>query len=134
VLHCEGHRISGVDLFPYRIADTGLQLLYGSDDADFRRTLDALSAPLKSSSGPGRAWQAYLAYYGMAGFAGEVQGILDRMKTEPHKAAAMFRNRLTTMQHSELWRECLTGIMSGGEWKYPAGAWRMVEEYFTRKA
>lgn len=132
VLHCEGHRITEVDLFPYRISETGLQLLSGGDDSDFRRTLNALSAPLKTASGPGRAWQAYLAYYGMAGFTGEVQGIVDRMKTEPQKAAAMFRNRLTTMQHSELWRETLTGIMSGGKWKYPAGAYRMVQEYFSR--
>ena len=133
MLDCENNRITGVDFFPYRITDTGLQLLTGSDAADFRRTLAALSAPFKTGTGPARAWQAYLAYYGMAGFTGEVQGMLDRMTTEPQKAAAMFRNRLTTMQHSELWRECLTGIMSGETPKYPAGAYRMVEEYFTRK-
>ena len=134
VLQCENNRIAGVDLFPYRITDTGLQLLAGSADASFRRTLAAVSAPFKTAAGPARAWQAYLAYYGMAGFTGEVQGILDRMKTEPQKAAAMFRNRLTTMQHSELWKECLTGIMSGETPKYPPAAYRMVEEYFTRKA
>ena len=133
-LHCEGSRVAGVDLFPYRITDAGLRLLTGHDDASFRRTLAALSAPFRTASGPARAWGAYLAYYGMAGFTAEVQGILDRMKTEPQKAAAMFRNRLTTMQHSELWRECLTGIMSGETPKHPALARRMVEEYFTRKA
>jgi hypothetical protein len=36
------------------------------------------------------------------------------------------------MQHAELWRECLTGIMSGETPRYSATAWRMVEEYFTR--
>jgi poly-gamma-glutamate capsule biosynthesis protein CapA/YwtB (metallophosphatase superfamily) len=133
VLHGEDNRIAGVDLFPYRITDTGLELLTGSADASFRRTLAALSTPFKTALGPGRAWQAYLAYYGMAGFTSEVQGILDRMKTEPQKAAAMFRNRLTTMQHSELWKECLTGIMSAQTPKYPAGAHRMVEEYFTSR-
>ena len=44
-------------------------------------------------------------YYGVAGFTSEVLGILDRMKAEPQKGAAMFRNRVTTMQHAELWRE-----------------------------
>jgi poly-gamma-glutamate capsule biosynthesis protein CapA/YwtB (metallophosphatase superfamily) len=132
VLQCEGNRVAGVDLFPYRITDTGLRLLAGSEDAGFRRTLAALSSPFRTASGPARAWQAYRAYYGMAGFTGEVQGILDRMKTEPQKAAAMFRNRLTTMQHIELWRECLTGIMAGEPRKYPASACRMVEEYFSR--
>mgnify|MGYP001150396400 CR=1 FL=1 len=93
-----------------------------------------MSAPFKSEAGPARAWQAYVAYYGMAGFKAEVTGILSRMETEPQKAAAMFRNRLTTMQHSELWRDCLTGFMAGKPAAYPAGAHRMVEEYFTRKA
>ena len=133
-LHCEGNRIASVDLFPYGITDAGLHLLTGSSDASFRRTLAALSAPFKSASGPARAWQAYLAYYGISGFTSEVQGILDRMTTEPQKAAAMFRNRLTTKQHAELWREFLTGIMSGKAPKYAAGAYGMVEEYFTRKA
>jgi hypothetical protein len=69
----------------------------------------------------------------MPGFTAEVSGILERMKTEPQKAAAMFRNRITTMQHSELWRDCLTGIMTGETRRYPASAYRIVEEYFTRK-
>jgi len=131
-LDCEGPRITDVKLIPYGITDTGLHLLTGSGAADFRSTMAALSAPFRSASGPERAWQAYLAYYGMAGFTGEVQGILDRMTTEPQKAAAMFRNRLTTMQHSELWRECLTAVIAGETPKGPASAQRMVEEYFTR--
>jgi len=132
-LHCENNRITEVDLVPYGITDTGLHLLTGRDAADLRRTLAAVSAPFKTPSGPARAWQAYLAYYGLSGFTSEVQGILDRMTTEPQKAAAMFRNRLTTMQHAELWRECLTGIMSGETPRYSATAWRMVEEYFTTR-
>lgn len=133
-LHCEGDRVAEVDLFPYRITDEGLRLLMGSADAEFRRTLTALSTPFKTAAGPERAWQAWLAHYGQAGFVAEVEMILERMKAEPRKGAAMFRNRLTTMQHSELWKETLTGLVDGRVWKAPAGARAIVEDYFTRKA
>jgi poly-gamma-glutamate synthesis protein (capsule biosynthesis protein) len=54
------------------------------------------------------------------------------MRTEPKKGAAMFRNRLTTAQHVELWRTFLTSVIEGGRAASPREARRMVEEYFTR--
>ena len=59
-------------------------------------------------------------------------GILERMKTEPQKAAAMFRNRITTVQHSELWRDHLTAVMAGKPLSAPRAAARLVREYFTK--
>jgi poly-gamma-glutamate capsule biosynthesis protein CapA/YwtB (metallophosphatase superfamily) len=131
---CEDNRVESLALHPYVITSEGLRLMSRTEESDFRRTMADLSAPFKTDAGPGRAWQAYLAYYGMSGFTAEVSGILERMKTEPQKAAAMFRNRLTTMQHAELWRDCLTAAIDGVPAKYPASAYRMVEEYFTRRA
>ena len=128
----DGKKLAGVELHPYRILDTGLRRLDAREDAAFRKTMTALSRPFRTASGPGLAWRAYLAHYGAEGFAAEVSGILDRMKTEPRKAAAMFRNRLTTMQHMELWKDHLTATMAGGPTKYPRDASRMVEEYFSR--
>jgi poly-gamma-glutamate capsule biosynthesis protein CapA/YwtB (metallophosphatase superfamily) len=131
-LHFDGRVLAGVDLHPYRITDTGLRRLDAREGASFCRTLTALSRPFQTAEGPDRAWRAYLAYYGAAGFTGEVSGILDRMKTEPRKGAAMFRNRITTLQHSELWKTFLTATMGGGPARYPREASRLVEEYFTR--
>jgi len=141
----DGNRFARVDLHPYRITDAGLRRLDALQDAAFRKTMAVLSKPFRTASGPDRAWQAYLAHYGPSGFDTEVSGILERMKTEPQKAAAMFRNRLTTMQHVELWKDHLTATMAGGTSPHPRGpvgarhavpgqseASRMVEEYFTR--
>lgn len=132
-LTCERNRLTSLDVHPYRITEGGLRALNLEEAAAFRHALATVSRPFQTPSGPARAWRAYLAYYGLPGFTAEVSGILDRMKTEPQKAAAMFRNRLTTMQHSELWRDCLTGIMAGETLRYPASAYRTVEEWFTRK-
>ncbi len=131
-LQLQPDRISDMALYPYRITDTGLRRLEGREDASFRRSLVKISRPLKSASGPERAWQAYLAYYGAKGFTAEVQGMLDRMKEEPQKAAAMFRNRITTRQHVELWRDYLTRAMKAGSPPYSREAFAMAAEYFTK--
>ncbi|MGZ5498922.1 MAG: hypothetical protein ACXWHI_09390 [Candidatus Aminicenantales bacterium] len=72
------------------------------------------------------------AYSGSEGFKKEVLGILEKMDSEPRKGAAMVRNRITTLQHSELWRDALTRFMS--EKPIPARpAWtRLVDEWLTR--
>ncbi|MGZ5425419.1 MAG: hypothetical protein ACXWH4_12745, partial [Candidatus Aminicenantales bacterium] len=88
--------------------------------------------PFKSARGVAEAWQAYLAYYGPEGFKKEVLGILEKMDSEPRKGAAMFRNRVTTLQHAELWRNALTRFMS--EKPSPVRpAWtRLTDEWLTR--
>ncbi len=130
-LDIERHRLVNATLHPYRITDTGLRAMDRSEDRAFRRTLARLSRPFATPEGPARAWEAYLAYYGLAGFTSEVSGMLQRFDTEPQKAAAMFRNRLTTMQHAELWRECLTRLVEGGRRPYSRAAYALVDEYFT---
>ena len=98
-LRCDGGRITAIELHPYRITDAGLRRLEPNEAQDFGRTLTRLSHPFRTADGPARAWNAWLAYYGEAGFRAEVTGILDRMTADPRKGAAMFRNRITTMQH-----------------------------------
>lgn len=124
-------RVSGLDVHPYVITDTGLRAMTAPERRDFRRTLARLSKPFQTPGGPERAWEAYLARYGVEGFAAEARGILDRLDTEPQKAAAMFRNRVTTMQHAELWRDVLTRVVDGWRGPIPKAARRLVDEYFS---
>lgn len=131
-LRCEGPRITGVDLYPYRITDTGLRRLDAREQASFNRSLTRTSRPFGTAAGPARAWDAWLDYYGEKGFRAEVLGILDTMGTDPRKGAAMFRNRITTMQHVELWRTFLTRAMEDGTRGYPRAAYQTIEEWFTR--
>jgi len=131
-LQCEGRRVTAVDLHPYRITDTGLRMLEAKEEVSFHRSLARISRPFKTAAGPRRAWEAWLAYYGDKGFNAEVLGILEKMKTDPQKGAAMFRNRITTLQHTELWRTFLTRMMDGGKGGCPRDAYRTVEEYFSK--
>jgi poly-gamma-glutamate synthesis protein (capsule biosynthesis protein) len=131
-LDCAGGRIAGVELHPYRITDTSLRRLDVKEAASFNRNMARLSRPFKTATGPARAWEAWLDYYGEKGFRAEVLGILDTISAEPRKGAAMFRNRITTMQHAELWRTFLTRMMDGGKPNYSREAYRTVEEYFSK--
>jgi poly-gamma-glutamate synthesis protein (capsule biosynthesis protein) len=131
-LQCEGRRVTAIDLHPYRITDTGLRCLTANEDTLFKGNLARISRPFKTAAGPAKAWEAWLACYGDKGFRDEVLGILEKMKTDPRKGAAMFRNRITTVQHMELWRTFLTRMMDGGKRKYSREAHRTVEEYFSK--
>jgi poly-gamma-glutamate capsule biosynthesis protein CapA/YwtB (metallophosphatase superfamily) len=133
-LQVRGGRLASYELFPYAITDRGLRRLGGREESAFRKTLELVSAPFASASGVADAWQAYLAYYGPGGFKKEVRGILEKMETEPRKGAAMFRNRVTTLQHAELWRDALTRFMAGRPAPVKPGLARLVRDYFTKKA
>ncbi len=128
-----GKTVTGIDLYPYRITESGLCRLAGGEDQRFRRTMLKISRPFQSPDGAAKAWCAYLDYYGMKGFSAEVMTILERMRSEPEKGAAMFRNRITTPQHYELWRDLLTRVMAGNQGRCSREAYRIVQEWFTRK-
>lgn len=131
-LRCEGGRVSAVELHPYRITDTGIRRLDGRHALAFGRDLTRLSRPFNTAAGPTRAWNAWLEYYGEAGFRAEVTGILDTMAADPRKAAAMFRNRLTTAQHAEHWQTFLSRKIRGGHADYARADYELVAEYFSR--
>ena len=132
LIHARGNSLSSYELYPYRITEQGLRKLGAREETGFLKKIGLISKPLKSASGITEAWQAYLAYYGPGGFKKEVQDILKKMKSEPRKGAAMFRNRITTLQHSELWRDALTRFMAERESPVPAGMTRFIEEWFTK--
>ena len=131
-LRTRGDSLASYRIHPYRISETGLASLDGQEAARFRKGIDRISRPLRIASGVAEAWQAYLAYYGPEGFKKEVLGILERMAAEPRKGAAMFRNRITTLQHTELWRDALTRFMAEKRVPVRPALSRIVQEWFTR--
>jgi len=133
-VHVRGGRLSSYELHPYRITEQGLRKLGRREGTKLLSKIGRVSEPLRSASRIAQAWQAYLAYYGPGGFKKEVLGILEKMGSEPRKGAAMFRNRITTLQHSELWRDALTRFMAEKESPVPAGMAHLVEEWFTKTA
>jgi poly-gamma-glutamate capsule biosynthesis protein CapA/YwtB (metallophosphatase superfamily) len=123
--------LTDVKLLPYRITDNGLRTLRSDEDRAFRRMMVRLSKPFRTPTGHERAWDAYLVHYGIDGLVNEASGILERLKSEPQKAAAMFRNRVTTMQHAELWKDVLTRSIAGTAKAPPRDAVDVVRDYFT---
>jgi poly-gamma-glutamate capsule biosynthesis protein CapA/YwtB (metallophosphatase superfamily) len=132
-LRFDGRRLDAAVLVPYRIGDHGLRSMNRREEADFVTKLTRISDPFLSPDGPGRAWNAWLDYYGQSGLTSEVLGILRTMKKDPRKGAAMLRNRLTTKQHHELWLDQLTQMMSATKPRLSRQARRLVDEWFTRK-
>ncbi len=57
---------------------------------------------------------------------------MDRLTNDPAKGAAMFRNRLTTMQHNQHLVDTMTRIMDGTIDQAPAWALETVTEWLTR--
>ena len=131
-LEARAGRLASHAIHPYRITDAGLRGLGRGEEGRFRDRLGRVSRPLRSARGVAEAWQAYLAYYGPGGFAKEVRGILEKMASEPRKGAAMFRNRITTLQHSELWRDALTRFMSGRPAAVRPELTRLIREWLTK--
>lgn len=119
-------------LHPYRITDQGLRRLGAGEERRFREALGRVSSPLRTAKGIAEAWQSYLAFYGPEGLKAEVLGILGMMDTEPRKGAAMFRNRITTLQHRELWRDALTRFMSERPAPVRPDWTRLVREWLTK--
>jgi poly-gamma-glutamate synthesis protein (capsule biosynthesis protein) len=131
-LEVRGGRLASHAIHPYRIGGDGLRPLDRGEARRFNDKLRSVSRPLRSRRGVAEAWQAYLAYYGTGGFRTEVLGILEKMDAEPRKGAAMFRNRLTTLQHAELWRDALTRFMSVKPFRIRPAWTRIIDEWLTK--
>ena len=133
-LEVRAGRLASYGVHPYGITTQGLRRLDRAGERRFGQGLRRVSRPFGTAKGIAEAWQAYLAYYDRAGFKKEVLGILETMNAEPRKGAAMFRNRITTLQHAELWRDALTRFMA----EKPAPvrpAWtRLIREWSTKPA
>ena len=132
-LHISKKGVAGLDIEPYRIHDRGVQMLAGPDRDYFFKRFRQISAPLSTPEGSRQAWQGFLDYYGIAGFKNEVNMILDKLDETPGKAAAMFRNRLTTAQHFHHWKDLLTRVVKDQMGQSPVWAQDLAREWLTRQ-
>jgi poly-gamma-glutamate capsule biosynthesis protein CapA/YwtB (metallophosphatase superfamily) len=132
MIRARGGRLVAHRLHPYRITNQGLRNLPPREEKAFLEKIALISRALRSDSQVRMAWRAYLDHYGTRGFKDEVLAILERMDSEPQKGAAMFRNRITTLQHSELWRDFLTRVVDGGGRPSPAWMSKIVREWLSR--
>ena len=118
---------------PYRIEETHLRLLTGSEITEFDSLFAKLSAPLSSADTAREAWNAVLAYNDTNGFRNELEKILATMRENPAKGAAMLRNRVTCIQHSSQWIDGMTRIINGTISQAPSEMIELVKEFMTRE-
>ena len=126
-------RVAAHRPIPYRIGDGGLRLLAGDETTEFEELFAKLSSPLADEASALRAWHAVLAYNGVAGFRAELENILDKLRTDPPRGAAMLRNRVRCMQHATQWSDGMTRIADGTIADAPAEFVAMVRDYLTRE-
>ncbi len=122
-----------LELVPYKIHDLGLSCVKGAELKPFRDKFKEISLPLQDDKHLEVAWDGFLHFYGIEGFFNEISMIMEKIKTEPQKGAAMFRNRLTTRQHYHHWKDFLTHIVEGKLDSSPEWSRRLIKEWLTRK-
>jgi poly-gamma-glutamate capsule biosynthesis protein CapA/YwtB (metallophosphatase superfamily) len=125
--------ISHVEILPYEIGADRLSLLAGERRTWFFEVLEKISRPLLNEEDIRAAWHGFLRAYGLEGFRQEVRMILEKMEGDPRKGAAMFRNRILTMQHREHWADALTRIVEGTIEAAPQWAYDLTREWLTRR-
>ncbi|NOX33249.1 MAG: CapA family protein [Deltaproteobacteria bacterium] len=126
-------RLLSLKLIPYKICDHGLSLLKNPELKSFLDILKKISLPLDDNKKIYEAWHGFLHYYGVKGFFNEISMIMEKMKIEPEKGAAMFRNRLTTLQHLHHWKDFLTHMVDGKLETPPRWSKALVELWLTCK-
>jgi poly-gamma-glutamate capsule biosynthesis protein CapA/YwtB (metallophosphatase superfamily) len=124
--------ISHIRIVPYEILPTRLQLLKNEKYQWVMRKLKSISEPLKTFPQIIEAWNGFIKHYGIKGFQSEIANIMDQLTREPAKGAAMFRNRLTTMQHNQHLVDAMTRIMDKTIDHAPGWAVDDVAEWLTR--
>jgi poly-gamma-glutamate synthesis protein (capsule biosynthesis protein) len=126
-------KLTGIKIVPYQINDRGLNMLEGERLAWFLEKLKQVSQPLETMAGIEDAWNGFLRYYGIDGFFDEIAMLMEKLRQDPAKGAAMIRNRVTTMQHREHWIDVMTRIIDGTINDAPDWAYDLVREWLTRK-
>ena len=122
--------LQGFRLHPYGIDDLGVHLLKGTELDGFRRLIRELSRPFGGDP--------YEGYYGTlkerwhSGYAAEeFRKSVGKFDTDPLNAAALFRNRMTTLQHTALWIPMFDRVARGMIDDVPDWCTAMEHEFMT---
>lgn len=121
------------EIIPYQILPDRLDLLKKDASEWFFKHLKAVSEPLNSTETLNDAWNGFLDYYGSTGFVNEMDHILATFKQESQKGAAMFRNRLTTLQHFHHLKDLMTRIVNNEINSAPQWAVVLAHQWLTEK-
>ena len=125
--------LTDIAMVPYEIQTTRLVRLSGEAFDRFMRSMADISIPLTENVQIRAAWHGFLSRYGLSGFKQEIGMLMDMIRRQPEKGAAMFRNRIATLQHNRHWIDALTRIVDGTLDDAPDWAVALNEQWQTQK-
>ena len=124
--------LHGFKLHPYGIDDCGVHLLKGDKKTEFSRLIKALSRPFDQD--PYAGYHGALKERWYSGYAaGEFRKAVSFFDTDTMKAAAVFRNRMTTLQHTALWIPMFDRVVRGKIDDAPDWCTEMEHEFLNKK-
>ena len=101
-LEVAGDGVHGFKLHPYRIDDDGVKLLEGAEKTELLATLQKLSADLAPD--PYAGFHALLKQRWQSGYPKwHFEQAVGEFDHNPRYAAALLRNRMTTLQHTGMY-------------------------------
>jgi len=122
-----------LELVPYKIHPKGLSLLDDLESDAFFEKFKDISQPLGDPEQLEDTWNGFLDHYGARGFFSEISMIMEKFGQDPAKGAAMFRNRLTTLQHYHHWKDFMTRMVDGTLESSPKWARNLTQEWLTAR-
>lgn len=130
-LEVDRQGLHGFRIYPFFIADHGLELLDGDGVREFGGLLHKLSRPFDGDD-PYAGINGFFKLYWHKDPLAQFRQAVDLFATDPLWAAAMIRNRTTTLQHVGLHLPMIERAISGKIDDVPAWSEEMEREYMTR--
>ena len=123
--------LHGFRLHPYKLTEHGMELLAGTERSELLGTIERLSRDLAPD--PYAGFHALLKERWQQGYPkwhfGQIMEAFDR---DPRYAAALLRNRMTTLQHTQLYIPMVERVVNGTIDDAPTDMQALEKEYTTR--
>ena len=123
----------GFKLHPFFIGHDGLEVLEGEKRAGFFETIRKVSRPFAPGEDPYSGFYGTLKYRWQTIPFSQFTAVAKFFESDPLKAAAMLRSRLTTLQNTGLNIPMYDRVAKGIIDDAPDWAVEMEREYMTRE-
>jgi poly-gamma-glutamate synthesis protein (capsule biosynthesis protein) len=125
--------VHGFKCHPYLVGHDGLELLHGVKRDRFFATIEKVSRPFSPGEDPYSGFHATLKYRWQTTPFSQFTAVAKHFDSNPVKAAAMLRSRLTTLQNTGLNIPMYDRVVKGLIDDAPDWALEMEREYMTRE-
>ena len=123
--------LHGFKLHPYRLTEHGAELPEGAARDEFFGTIERLAADLEPD--PYAGFHAVLKSHWKRGYPKwHFNQVMEAFDKNPAYAMALLRNRMTTLQHTQLYIPMSERVVKGTIDDAPDSMLAMADEYWTR--